>query len=82
MISLAWLVPLLPAVAFLIIIFLTRPLKLVSALTAIAAMTGSFIISAGIIIEVLTVPVTMDHRWRWLFGGWKYRVFSTFRREC
>ncbi|HHX50714.1 MAG TPA: NADH-quinone oxidoreductase subunit L, partial [Clostridia bacterium] len=61
MISLAWLIPLLPAIAFLIIVFLTRPMRLVSALTAIGAMMGSLIISTGILYEVVTFPVTMDN---------------------
>ncbi|NLC77381.1 MAG: NADH-quinone oxidoreductase subunit L [Clostridia bacterium] len=61
MINLAWLVPVLPAIAFVIIIFLTRRLQMVSALTSILAMAGSFIISLGIVFEVLAGPVTMDN---------------------
>lgn len=61
MIKLAWLIPVLPAIAFVSIIFLTRRLQMVSALTAIGAMLGSFIISLGIGVEVLTTPVTMDN---------------------
>ncbi|NLL18487.1 MAG: NADH-quinone oxidoreductase subunit L, partial [Clostridia bacterium] len=61
MINLAWLIPVLPAIAFVIIIFLTRRLQMVSALTAILAMAGSFIISVGIVAEVLINRITMDN---------------------
>jgi len=70
MVNLSWLIPVLPAIAFVIIIFLTRRLPLVSALTAILAMAGSFIISVGVGLEVLTQPITMETpveiKTRWL----------------
>ncbi|WP_066639428.1 NADH-quinone oxidoreductase subunit L [Desulfolucanica intricata] len=42
----AWLVPLLPAVAFLIIVFLTRPWQKLSSLVCIAGMLGAFYFAA------------------------------------
>lgn len=59
MVHLAWLIPVLPAIAFALIVFLTRRMQMVSALTAIAAMTGSFIISTGIAIQVFTTNITV-----------------------
>jgi len=59
-INLAWLIPVLPAVAFILIVFVTKRLKIVSALVAIAAMLVSFAISAGILWEVLVNKITME----------------------
>ncbi|ACV62097.1 proton-translocating NADH-quinone oxidoreductase, chain L [Desulfofarcimen acetoxidans DSM 771] len=42
----AWLVPLLPAIAFLIIVFLTRPWQRLSSLVCIAGMVGAFVFAA------------------------------------
>lgn len=59
-INLAWLTPVLPALAFVLIAFVTKRLKLVSAVVAIAAMFLSFAISVGVLWEVLTYQVTME----------------------
>lgn len=59
-IDLAWLIPVLPAVAFTLIVFVTKRLKIVSALVAIAAMLVSFGISVGILWEVLANKITME----------------------
>ncbi len=59
MIENAWLIPVLPAVAFVVIVFLIRQFKMLSALTAIAAMAVSFIISVGIVWEIIQGGATM-----------------------
>lgn len=50
----AWLVPLLPALAFLVIVLLTRPWPLLSALIAVAGMITSFVISVLIAVGIFT----------------------------
>ncbi|MHB1420940.1 MAG: NADH-quinone oxidoreductase subunit L [Bacillota bacterium] len=67
----AWLVPILPAIAFLIIVFIVRKMKLLSALTAIAAMAASLVISTGILWEVvksgtITVNNPVEYALTWL----------------
>ena len=52
----AWLVPLLPALAFVIIVFLTGRSTKVSSLISISAMLGSFLLSAAIAVGVFTNP--------------------------
>lgn len=52
----AWLVPLLPALSFLIIVFLTRPWARLSSLISIAAMLSSFVLAASIALGVFTNP--------------------------
>ncbi|MBE3586512.1 NADH-quinone oxidoreductase subunit L [Desulfofundulus thermocisternus] len=52
----AWLVPLLPALAFVAIIFFTRPWPMLSALVAVAGIVGSFIVSALVAYGVFTNP--------------------------
>ncbi|MDQ0287574.1 NADH-quinone oxidoreductase subunit L [Desulfofundulus luciae] len=52
----AWLVPLLPALAFLAIVFLTRPWPMLSALVAVAGIVGAFIVSAFAAYGVFTNP--------------------------
>ena len=42
----AWLVPLLPALAFLVIVFLTRPFEKLSAVVAVGAMAVSCVIAS------------------------------------
>ncbi len=70
MIKLAWLIPVLPAIAFLIIGLVTRRYKLLSALISIFTMAGSLVISLGILIEVLKLGVSMEapveYAVRWL----------------
>ena len=50
----AWLVPLLPALAFVIIVFLTRRWTRISSLVSISAMLGSFVLSSLIALGVFT----------------------------
>ena len=52
----AWLVPLLPALAFVCIVFLTRPWPKLSSLISIAAMLSSFVLAASIALGVYTNP--------------------------
>lgn len=51
MIETAWLIPLLPMGAFVLIIFIFRPFRLLSALTAIGAMAVSLFLSAGVLYQ-------------------------------
>lgn len=60
MIELAWLIPLLPAIAFFIIIFLVRPLRLFSALTAVVAIGLSFVFSLAVLAEVIRRGISME----------------------
>jgi NADH-quinone oxidoreductase subunit L len=59
-INYAWLIPVFPALAFLIIIFITRPLRTLSALVGITAMGASFVMAVGVLWEVLLKGVTMQ----------------------
>ncbi|MBZ4687116.1 MAG: NADH-quinone oxidoreductase subunit [Clostridia bacterium] len=61
MIELAWLIPVLPALGFVIIALATKRFKLLSALVAIAAMATSLVISLGIFFEVLQMGITMEN---------------------
>ncbi|MDW7673021.1 MAG: NADH-quinone oxidoreductase subunit L [Bacillota bacterium] len=61
MIEYAWLIPVLPLLAFILIAFVTKPYRLLSSLTATIAMLGSLIISIGILYQTVTDPsITMD----------------------
>ncbi len=61
MLSNAWLIPIPPAVAFVLIVLVTKRFKLLSALLAIFAITLSFIYSIGILLEVLSQGITMNN---------------------
>ena len=52
----AWLVPLLPALAFLAIVFLTRPFKMLSAITAVGSMAASCVIATLAAYGIFTNP--------------------------
>ncbi|MBE3587469.1 MAG: NADH-quinone oxidoreductase subunit L [Thermoanaerobacteraceae bacterium] len=56
----AWLVPLLPALACVIIVFLTRPWPMFSALVAVAGIVGAFVVSAFAAYGVFTNPEFME----------------------
>ena len=60
LIELAWLLPILPLLAFVLIAFLTKKFKLFSALLSIITMGVCLIISMGIAVEVLLYGVTME----------------------
>lgn len=70
MIELSWLVPVFPALGFVIIAFITNRYKMLSAIIAILAMAASLIISTGILREVLLRDITMEnpveHSLTWL----------------
>ena len=57
----AWLVPLLPALSFLIIVFLTRQFKLLSGLVCVAGMVSAFVIAAYATYGVFTNPEFIEH---------------------
>lgn len=61
MIEIVWLIPFLPLTAFVLINFLVGKNRMVSALTAILAMTGSLIISVGLAVQVMSFGITMEH---------------------
>ncbi|OAT79504.1 NADH-quinone oxidoreductase subunit L [Desulfotomaculum copahuensis] len=52
----AWLVPLLPALAFVVIVFLTKPWQKLSALVAVAGIVGAFVFAALAAYGVFTHP--------------------------
>ncbi|MDO7787210.1 NADH-quinone oxidoreductase subunit L [Desulforamulus aquiferis] len=52
----AWLVPLLPALSFIIIVFLTRPWAKLSSVVSIAAIFSSFLLASSIAYGVFTNP--------------------------
>nr|WP_035268311.1 NADH-quinone oxidoreductase subunit L [Desulfitibacter alkalitolerans] len=60
LIELAWLLPILPLLAFVLIAFLTKKFKLFSALLSVITMGVCLIISIGIAVEVLRYGVTME----------------------
>lgn len=60
-INLAWLIPVLPALAFILISFVTKSRRQLSALVAIIAMAISFVHSVGILWEVLAKGITMNN---------------------
>jgi NADH-quinone oxidoreductase subunit L len=53
MFNLAWLIPILPLLAFVAIVLFLNPYKRASAWTAIGAMFLSFLLSVGVLIEAL-----------------------------
>lgn len=55
----AWLIPLLPAVAFLIIGLFTRQSKTTSALIAISLSVVSFLLALGVLLAVIDGPIVM-----------------------
>ncbi|WP_406678309.1 NADH-quinone oxidoreductase subunit L [Moorella sp. ACPs] len=60
MIKYAWLIPVFPAIAFPIIVFLTRKVRHLSALVAIAAIAASFVMAVGVLREVFLLGITME----------------------
>lgn len=62
----AWLIPLLPLIAFVIIIFISGKAKLLSAVIALTSVTASFIISVMILWDSVVHHQTMDKAIEWL----------------
>ncbi|RJQ30213.1 MAG: NADH-quinone oxidoreductase subunit L [Peptococcaceae bacterium] len=65
----AWLVPLLPFLAFVVIVFLTRPWKMLSALVSVGAMAAGFVISAyaayGVFTSHSLIEKSLEYSVRW-----------------
>ena len=57
----AWLIPLLPACAFLLIAFVLSGMARVSAAVAIGAMSASFVLAVAVAGAVITKSVTVDN---------------------
>ena len=66
----AWLIPLLPLLAFVIISFLTSKAKTLSALVALASVGTSFIISVIILWQTILEPKTTELALDWLNLSW------------
>ncbi|MDD2498105.1 MAG: proton-conducting transporter membrane subunit, partial [Desulfitobacteriaceae bacterium] len=60
MIENAWLIPLFPLIAYVLIIFLTKKSKGISVGIALAAMIASLIVSIGVLVETLQKGITME----------------------
>lgn len=60
LIELAWLLPVLPLLGFIVISFITKRSKGLSALVAIGTMFVCLILSVGITVEVLKLGITME----------------------
>ena len=60
MIENAWLIPLFPLIAYVLIIFLTKKSKGISVGIALAAMMASLIVSIGVLVETLQKGITME----------------------
>lgn len=59
-IYLAWMIPIFPAIAFLLIAFITKGFKRISSSIAIAGIFLSFIFSLGVFYEVITSKVSIN----------------------
>jgi NADH-quinone oxidoreductase subunit L len=57
---------LLPLLAFLVIVFLTKKAKMLSAIIAFLTVAGSFALSVKILIELLKNPKTVEEAIEWL----------------
>jgi NADH-quinone oxidoreductase subunit L len=55
----AWLIPLFPLIAYVLIIFLTKKSKGISVGIALAAIIASLIVSIGVLVETLQKGITM-----------------------
>lgn len=60
MLELAWLIPILPLIAYTLIIFLTKKSKGISVGVALAGVGASLIISIGVLIETMQKGITME----------------------
>lgn len=65
----AWLVPLLPALSFVIIVFLTRQFKMLSGLVCVAGMVSAFVIAAfatyGVFTDHEFIEKPLEYSVRW-----------------
>lgn len=60
-VTMAWLIPLLPAASFLFVILFFRDMGKTAAAVSIACMLASFVLSIGVGGAVLTRPITVDN---------------------
>ncbi len=65
----AWLIPVLPFAAFLVISFLTKKFRQLSSTVSILAVLASFVISVGILLEQLANPVVTESAVKWIKIG-------------
>ncbi|HEY5039037.1 MAG TPA: NADH-quinone oxidoreductase subunit L, partial [bacterium] len=69
MIQLSWLIPVLPTLAFVVIVIFTRRYRVISGLLSILTMAGCFALSCGILLELLAkAPAdrVISITWTWL----------------
>ncbi|MFH1334995.1 MAG: NADH-quinone oxidoreductase subunit L, partial [Candidatus Zixiibacteriota bacterium] len=66
MLSYSWIIPLLPLLAFITIVFFTRRHQKLSSLVSIGAICLSWIFSLVVIVSVLKNPVTSEFEFTWL----------------
>ncbi|MEL7565022.1 MAG: NADH-quinone oxidoreductase subunit L [Dehalobacterium sp.] len=60
MIELAWLIPILPLIAYALIIFLTKKAKGLSVAVALAGVGASLVLSIGVLVETIQKGITME----------------------
>ncbi len=66
MLSYSWIIPLLPLLSFVAIVFFTRRNEKLSSLVSIGAICLSWVLSLIVIISVLKNPVTSEFEFTWL----------------
>jgi NADH-quinone oxidoreductase subunit L len=75
MLANAWIIPLLPLLAFVIIVFFTNRNEKVSSLVSIGAICLSFVLSLIVIANVLKNPVASEFEFTWIdLPGFKIKV--------
>jgi len=75
MLANAWIIPLLPLLAFVIIVFFTNRNEKVSSLVSIGAICLSFVLSLIVIASVLKNPVASEFEFTWIdLPGFKIKV--------
>lgn len=71
----ALLIALLPLLSFVIIVFLTKKSKMLSAMVALVAVLSSAVLSITILIQMISKPATIERSLQWLsipsFGNFK-----------
>ncbi|MGB7061195.1 MAG: NADH-quinone oxidoreductase subunit L [Candidatus Zixiibacteriota bacterium] len=75
MLANAWIIPLLPLLAFVIIVFFTNRSEKASSLVSIGAICLSFVLSLIVIANVLKNPVASEFEFTWIdLPGFKIKV--------
>lgn len=62
----SWLIPLIPLLAFVLIVFITAKARLLSALLALASVGTSLVLSVWILVETIINPRTTEASIQWL----------------